>query len=231
VNSPVSINEHAIFIESGNKRVFAGAVEWPGWCRSGRDDASAIQTLLDYGARYSRVVASARLGFDAPEEASCLRVVERVAGNSTTDFGAPDAPLSSDKDLIDASELRRLQAILESCWAAFDEAVKAAEGRQLRKGPRGGGRDSRGITDHVLMADAAYLKRIGWSVGDLEQGDVADRLSRMRQKILNGLAASVRGELPTKGPRGGKRWAPRFFVRRVAWHAIDHAWEIEDRIE
>src|SRR5438132_1502141 len=35
--------------------------------------------------------------------------------------------------------------------------------------------------------------------------------------------------LPESGPRGGKIWLPRYFVRRVAWHALDHAWEIEDR--
>jgi hypothetical protein len=26
-----------------------------------------------------------------------------------------------------------------------------------------------------------------------------------------------------------KLWSPRYFVRRSAWHALDHAWEIEDR--
>ena len=34
---------------------------------------------------------------------------------------------------------------------------------------------------------------------------------------------------PKSGPRGGKIWSPRFFVRYVAWHTLDHAWEIEDR--
>jgi hypothetical protein len=35
--------------------------------------------------------------------------------------------------------------------------------------------------------------------------------------------------LPAAGPRGGKIWSVRYFVRRTAWHALDHAWEIEDR--
>jgi hypothetical protein len=26
-----------------------------------------------------------------------------------------------------------------------------------------------------------------------------------------------------------KTWSPRYYVRRAAWYALDHAWEIEDR--
>jgi hypothetical protein len=222
-------NEHRVFLESGKRWLFAGSIEWSGWCRRGRSEASAIQALLDAGPRYAQVLQAAGLAFEAPEAASHLVVVERVDGNATTDFGAPDATLSSDDDPIDASELRRLAAILESCWAAFDHAVKVADGRELKKGPRGGGRDLAGIVDHVLMADESYLKRIGWKVDSAGEA-VETRLERTRMAILEGLGASARGELPTEGPRGGKRWTPRFFVRRVAWHVIDHAWEIEDRI-
>ena len=25
-------------------------------------------------------------------------------------------------------------------------------------------------------------------------------------------------------------WPPRYAARRIAWHALDHAWEIEDRV-
>ena len=49
------------------------------------------------------------------------------------------------------------------------------------------------------------------------------------EAMLEALAASVRGEVPETGPRGGKRWSARYFVRREAWHVLDHAWEIEDR--
>jgi hypothetical protein len=28
---------------------------------------------------------------------------------------------------------------------------------------------------------------------------------------------------------GEKRWPPRYVARRMAWHLLDHAWEIEDR--
>ena len=80
------------------------------------------------------------------------------------------------------------------------------------------------------MADAAYLKRIGWNTENVETDDVETELRRIRSGILDGLVAAARGELPEKGPRGGKRWTPRYFVRRVAWHVLDHTWEVEDRI-
>jgi hypothetical protein len=48
--------------------------------------------------------------------------------------------------------------------------------------------------------------------------------------MLDGLTAAAQGKIPAQGPRGGKRWSPRYFVRRVAWHVLDHAWELEDRL-
>ena len=37
---------------------------------------------------------------------------------------------------------------------------------------------------------------------------------------------------PSDGsPLAGRKWPPRYAVRRVAWHALDHAWEMEDRTE
>lgn len=56
-------------------------------------------------------------------------------------------------------------------------------------------------------------------------------MQRIREEVLKGLASAAAGEIPARGPRGGLRWPPRYFVRRVAWHVLDHAWEIEDRIE
>jgi hypothetical protein len=51
----------------------------------------------------------------------------------------------------------------------------------------------------------------------------------MRQAMLKALESAARGEIPERGPRGGVRWTPRYFVRRSAWHVVDHVWEIEDR--
>ena len=103
-------------------------------------------------------------------------------------------------------------------------------GKELRKGPRGGGRDVEGITRHVLNADAGYLSRLAWKLEPSEGADLSEELDRTRQAVLDALAASAHGDVSERGPRGGARWTPRYFVRRVAWHVLDHAWEIEDRI-
>jgi hypothetical protein len=52
----------------------------------------------------------------------------------------------------------------------------------------------------------------------------------VREAALLALAAAARDELPKHGPRGGVIWTPRYFVRRAAWHMLDHTWELEDRI-
>jgi hypothetical protein len=221
---------HDIYLEIGQKKVFAGAVAWPGWCRSGRDEESAIQALFQTGPRYAQALESTDLAFRVPGSPADLQVLERAKGSTTTDFGAPDMPMASDEEPIDANELARLQTLLKACWLAFDKAVQLAEGKQLRVGPRGGGRDRMEIIDHVAGAEVSYLMRIGWKVEAIDAEQVDRRLVRIRSEILCGLQASAAGQLPEAGPRGGKRWSPRFFVRRVAWHVLDHAWEIEDRI-
>ncbi|MEA2573312.1 MAG: hypothetical protein QOH93_610 [Chloroflexia bacterium] len=225
-------NQIGVYLEIGSKRTLAGALDWPGWCRGGRDVEAALQALIDYGPRYERVLRAAVLQFQAPANASDMVVVERVAGNTTTDFGAPDVPPSGDTAPVDDVELVRLQELLKACWLAFDAAAQATEGKELRKGPRGGGRDLQGIVRHVVEAEASYLTRLGGKRPN--QGhdavDVSLLVERQRQAILDTLAVAGRGELPLEGPRGGSRWTPRFFVRRDAWHVLDHVWEIEDRV-
>ncbi|MCZ7571512.1 MAG: hypothetical protein M5U01_23440 [Ardenticatenaceae bacterium] len=225
-----SSNTLDVYLEIGKKRTFAAAIDWPGWCRSGRDEGSALQALLDSAPRYERAVRAAGLGFRAPADGSAFAVIERLAGSTTTDFGAPDAAPSSDMRPLDDTELRRFQALLKACWQAFDAAARMATGKELRKGPRGGGRDLEGIVQHVLGADAAYLARLGWRLPQTEEDDPGEKLGLTRQAVLTALAAAARGEVPARGPRGGRRWTPRYFVRRVAWHVLDHAWEIEDRL-
>ena len=223
-------NQIDVYLEIGKKKTFAGPIEWPDWSRSGRDEDSALQALLEYGPRYGRVLSETGLGFQAPADTSALAVVERLEGNATTDFGAPGMAPSSDARPVGDEELGRFQELLRACWQAFDAATKAAVGQELRKGPRGGGRELEGIVQHVLGAEAGYLRQLGWKFKQEEGNDLHEELGRTRQALLAGLAAAAAGELPARGSRGGLHWTPRYFVRRVAWHVLDHVWEIEDRV-
>lgn len=224
------MNNIDVYLEIGKKKTFAGALDWPGWCRSGRDEASALQALFEYRERYEGVVRTAQLGFQLPTDISAFTITERLQGDATTDFGAPGIAPYGDTKPVGDTELQSLQVLLQACWQAFDSATMAAIGKELRKGPRGGGRDIDGIISHVLGADAAYLARLGWKLMIGERTSTRIALDQTRQAILEGLDASTRGKLPSRGPRGGTFWAPRYFVRRTAWHVLDHAWEIEDRI-
>jgi hypothetical protein len=218
-----------VYLEIGEKRTFACALDWPGWCRIGRDENAALQALVDSGQRYARILKAAHIPFHATSDSSALSVVERLTGNTTTDFGAPDIAPSRDTQPIADADLKRFQQLLRAYWAAFDAAVHAAEGKQLRKGPRGGGRDLDKIVEHVLGAEASYLARLAWKRENRKATDPAEERNQIRQAVLDALAAAARGELPSQGPRGGAVWAPRYFVRRLGWHVLDHTWEIEDR--
>ena len=224
-------NQIEVYVEAGQTRAFAVALDWPGWCRSGRDQAAALQALFEYGPRYAHVLEQTRLGFHAPSEPSDLVVVERHKGNTTTNFGAPNLALPRDTQPIDPDELKRWQTALKACWRALDQAVQAAEGHTLSKGPRGGGRNVAKIMEHVQGVDASYLSSLGGKLKPSDKADPGQALEHTRQAILDTLVASARGEVPERGPRGGVRWTARYFVRRLAWHELDHAWEIEDRAE
>ena len=219
-----------LFVETGKKKTFAGAVDWPGWSRSGRNEEAALQALIDYGPRYGQVLLSRGIDFPVPADKSEGVVIERHEGNATTDFGAPVVVLDADREPIDQITFQHSLKLLQACWQAFDAAVEQAKGRELLKGPRGGGRDLEKITDHVLDADRGYLARVAWKHKREEGISPVEELSRTRQAIEKALEVAVTDGLPERGPRGGIIWPARYFVRRVAWHVLDHAWEIEDRI-
>jgi hypothetical protein len=229
------VAETKVYLEIGQKRTFAGAVDWPGWTRSARDEGSALAALIEYAPRYARIVKPAYAGFDPPKDVKALAVVERLEGDATTDFGAPSITPSADSAAFDAKDLSRAVAILRACWRAFDVAVSAAEGKELRKGPRGGGRELAKIMRHVLDSEAGYARQIGQKA-DLKEFEGAEDIATMREALAHGREAVVAGlttvardGIPETGPRGGTRWKPRYFVRRAAWHVVDHLWEIEDR--
>lgn len=219
-----------VYLETGKKRTFAGALDWPGWNRIGRDEGEALQALVGSAPRYAQVLSGTGLDFTPPATVADLVVAERLEGSATTDFGAPDAMPAVDREPLDEASLPRFKTLLDAYWAAFTAAVTSAVGRELRKGPRGGGRDLDAIVAHVLNAESSYLKRLGWKVEIDEGEEIGSLIKPIRQAETAALAAGTRGELPEHGPRGGKIWPPRYFVRRAGWHILDHAWEIEDRI-
>jgi hypothetical protein len=219
-----------VYLEAGSKRTFVGAIDWPGWCRSGRDEPSALEALVACGPRYARAIHAVHLDIEFPETPSGLVVIERLEGSATTDFGAPDAVPAADASPIGERELDRLTALLKACWLAFVAAATAAESRPLRKGPRGGGRDLPGIIQHVVHANRAYLLKLAWKPTIDPGAAPAAQMDLMLDQVLKAVTAAAAGELPHRGPRGGRLWVPRYFVRRVAWHLLDHAWEIEDRV-
>lgn len=212
-------------LELAGKRAFAIALDWPGWARAGKDADAALEALLVTGPRYARVLKGTRLGFAAPTDAADLHVVERLRGDATTDFGAPGKQARADRRPLDDIEIRRHLSVLRACWKAFDAATARAEGAELRKGPRGGGRSLEAIVGHVNDADAAYLAQVAM------KPPREARIDETRAMVAEVLTAARAGTLPAKRPRGGDVWPPRYFVRRLAWHVLDHTWEIEDRLE
>ena len=195
-----------VYVEAGGKRTFASAADWPGWSRSGKDEASALEALAAYAARYARVTMLARI--ELPKDATDFNVIERLNGNATTDFGAPGVPAKNETKPLTDPETRRMIALLEACWKYLDN-VRAKAPQELRKGPRGGGRDRDKMFEHVLAAELEYGKAIGLR---LKQSD--------RKALVESFA----------NPNRDEKWPVPYAVRRTAWHALDHAWEMEDRI-
>jgi hypothetical protein len=218
-----------VYLESVPRKAFAGAIDWPGWCRGARDEEAALAALASYAPRYAAAIGGAAKGLPAVVVASDLEVVGRLKGNAGTEFGVPTLPAPGDDGPLAMPEAERLAAILEACWSGFDASAKAAAGVELRKGPRGGGRDLPRIVLHVDEADGAYLREIGGKLSRDGQADAGKERARLRQAMLEAFFASVRGESPRPGRRTRPYWPPRYFIRRAAWHLLDHAWEIEDR--
>ena len=124
---------------------------------------------------------------------------------------------------MDARELKRLTALLRAAWAEFDAAAAKARGVSLRLGPRGGGRQVPKMIEHVREAEGAYVGQLGSRVAG------SSSLEELRNAFLAALRARAAGEEPPNANKVRKRWLPRYAVRRSAWHALDHAWEIQDR--
>jgi len=104
----------------------------------------------------------------------------------------------------------------------FEEVV-AASPTELRKGPRGGGRERDEIRRHVIEAERIYARKIGVRHKPFEVNDLS-ALNAMREEIATVLSQPSNGESPVSGG-----WNASYALRRMAWHVVDHIWEIEDR--
>jgi len=212
-----------VALEVGKQRAFAAALDWPGWCRSGRDADRALAALALAAPRYAVVAGEAGVRFGPMPEA--FEVVERLPGSASTDFGVPGAIAAHEYAALTRAEAERLARLLAACWSVFDRVVAGAPAT-LRKGPRGGGRDRDKMVEHVLMAEGAYASRLGLRLSVPAPADAA-AVAAFRQALLATVPAAVGPAQPVvKG-----RWPPRYAARRIAWHLLDHAWEIEDRSE
>jgi hypothetical protein len=210
-----------VSIEASPKKVFASAVDWPGWSRSGKTEALALEALAAYAERYAIVAGEAGLAFTSPN-LSGLDVRERVPGGAGTEFGVPSAVTALDRRLVTSAGATRLASIVEAAWAIFDRVVAGAPA-ELRKGPRGGGRDRDKLVAHVVESDWYYSREVGLRI---PQPDPMDRAAVAAERAA---MLEVLGEPSDGSPLAGRKWTARYAARRIAWHALDHAWEIEDR--
>jgi hypothetical protein len=206
-----------VLVESTPKKVFVSALDWPGLSRGGKDEGLAIEALLASLPRYAVVAEAAGEAIDIA--GATIEVVERIDGDAGTAFGIPSVVAAADREPVDAPEARRRAALVEAAWAAFDR-ISAAAPEVLRKGPRGGGRDTAKVVEHVHGGDDAYASVLGIAPADRRP---VERLRAAELAILRE---------PSDGtPVAGRKWPARYAARRIAWHALDHAWEIEDRTD
>ena len=196
-----------VYFEEGKHSVFAVAIGWPGWCRRAKTNDLALEALLEYHDRYGAVLS-------VPFRPGKLEVVGAIPGNATTDFGAPGVESPWDSEPMTTRELKRQIAVLEDVWAYFDGVVASAP-QALRKGPRGGGRDRDGVVAHTREAERHYCSALGTRVPP--RTPWLDQRAVVTSTLL---AGSV-----------GAKWPPRYSLARLAWHVLDHAWEIEDKSE
>ncbi len=207
-----------IYIELGGKKAIAWSLEWPGWCRIRASEEAAVQALIETEARYRLIAQRAGLSF-VPGD---LVVVERLAGDANTAWGVPSVLASAETRPIDATTAQRYVVLLRASWDMLEEVV-AASPAQLRKGPRGGGRDRDEIRRHVIEAERAYARKIGVRHKPFEMNDKS-ALKAMREEI-----AAVLSKRSTGEPLVAGGWNASYAVRRMAWHVVDHLWELEDR--
>lgn len=212
-----------VILELGKeRRVVAGAVDWPGLDRWATSEEDALERLVSYVPRYAEVAERAGLG-SALAQARGVEVVERVPGSSSTDFwGIAHVPSEIELNVLTEAHLERRLDLLRACWAYFD-SVAARVSRELRPGPRGPGRSRDQIIRHVYGTEPDQFSRKVEVRTPLEVVLTQDGLAAHRHAYLDAICTYNDDGKPARS------WPIQFLVRRTAQHVMDHAWELEDR--
>jgi hypothetical protein len=197
-------------------------MDWPGLERWGRDEQEAIDKVLAYRPRYAPVAEAVGLGAEF-ERSVDPDVVERTPGNTSTDWwGIAHVPSVIEADELDDEELERRIGLMEATWAFFD-ATAASTDTALTKGPRGGGRERDQIVRHIYASERHnFWRKVGIREAD-EVRLTPEELAFHRERFLDAIREYHAAKRPARS------WPLRFLIRRTAQHAMDHAWEIEDR--
>jgi len=213
-----------VMIEMGRKKpvAVASAFDWPGWDRSGKGEEDALRVLETYRPRYAPVAALAGLA-DEFKRADDPEVVERIEGIGMTDFyGLSMKSAAAEQEQMTDAECERKIALLRACWTYFDD-VAARVSAELRKGPRGGGRDRDRIVQHVNANEVGdFSRKVGVTAPDDAWEDPA-ALEAYREEFT----AAIR-DYNARGA-AARNWTVQFVIRHSAYHVLDHAWEMEDR--
>ncbi|HET9201390.1 MAG TPA: hypothetical protein VFO84_10525 [Dehalococcoidia bacterium] len=203
------------------KKVVAVAPDWPGLSRGGKTGEAATERLLTYVPRYRKVTHHAGLDAELPTDPT-VDVVEEYPGTGSTDFwGISFAFSSIDRQEMSSDELERELKLMQGCWAFFDD-VRSRVSAELRKGPRGGGRDRDHIVRHVLVNEADWSGGIG--VRTPAESVLTDAGLKTHREAYCSAIRSFHSEGKT-----ARKWPLRFLIRHTAFHTMDHAWEMEDR--
>jgi hypothetical protein len=206
------------------KRSVAFGIDWPGWSRGGKSAELALATLESYRERYRPVAGLAGMGREF-DTAGPLEIVEDRTGTGSTDFwGISFSPSSTEQGPMGEAELERGITLLRACWTFFD-GVAARVSPEMRKGPRGGGRDRDQIIWHTIGTESGnFAKKVGLRIPD---GAVLtpDGLRRYREAYVAAMRAYNAGEVT----RRMRSWTLPFLIRHSAFHTLDHAWEMEDK--
>jgi hypothetical protein len=206
------------------KRAVAFALDWPGWSRGAKTAEVAVDMLEAYRSRYQPIADLAGIAAEL-DAAGPLEVVEDAVGTPSTDFwGISFAPSSLEVEPLSDAELERSLRILQSCWAFFDE-VAASVSAELRKGPRGGGRDRDRIIRHVIRNESEeFAKQVGLRIPE-EAALTPEGLREHRESYVAAMRAYNAGAVD----RRMRNWNLPFLIRHSAYHTLDHAWEMQDR--